>query len=136
MCLVSSFRPKMLLQLLLGAQKEWHFLLCIFYLREHLLLGLTCFYMNPYYGGLNKDGPHRPIASSTIRKWSLVGLSVPLLEEVYHSGVGSEVSEAQAGPSGSQFNSCCLQIQMQNSQLLLRHRVCLHAMLSYHDDNG
>ena len=57
-----------------------------------------------FCGGLNKNGPHRPIGSGTIRRYGFVGVGVALLEEV---GVGFEVSDLQA------WLVChCLQIEM------------------------
>lgn len=35
-------------------------------------------------GGLNKNGPHRPIGIGTSRKCGLVGVGVALLEELCH----------------------------------------------------
>ena len=35
-------------------------------------------------GGLNKNGPHRFIRSSTIRSCGLVGVAVVLLEDLHH----------------------------------------------------
>ena len=37
-------------------------------------------------GGLNKNGPYRPVGSGTIRRCGLVGIGVALLEEVCHRG--------------------------------------------------
>ena len=42
---------------------------------------------------LDKNNPRRFIGSGTIRRCVLVGVGVALLEEVYHYGVGFEVSE-------------------------------------------
>ena len=47
-----------------------------------------------FSGGLNKNGPHRPIGSGTIGRCGLAGGSVSL-------GVGFEVLEIQVRPSGS-----------------------------------
>ena len=35
-------------------------------------------------GGLNKNGPNKPIGSDTIRRCGLVEVLVALLEKVYH----------------------------------------------------
>jgi hypothetical protein len=35
-------------------------------------------------GTLNENGPHMPTSSSTIRRCGLVGVDVPLLEEVFY----------------------------------------------------
>ena len=62
-------------------------------------------------GDLNENGPHRTIRDGTIRWYGLVGGRVSL-------GVGFEVSDAQDRPSIN-LSSCCLWIQMWNSQLYL-----------------
>ena len=47
---------------------------------------------------MNKNGVHRSIGSGTIRRYALVRIDVSLLEEVWHCGVGFEVSAAQVQP--------------------------------------
>ena len=69
-------------------------------------------------GGLNENGSHRLLGSGTIRRCGLVGGSVSLW-------VGFEVLDVQARPRVS-LSSCCLPIQMENSQLLLQHHACLY----------
>lgn len=43
--------------------------------RDHSLLGVAY---------LNENGPHRPTESGTIRRYSLVGVGMNLLEDVCH----------------------------------------------------
>ena len=80
--------------------------------------------------------PHRltcvnawPIGSGTISGacCSRCGLdreSVSLWRQALRSHICSEYAQCE-----TQFTSCSLQIKMENSQLLLQHRVCLHAAM-------
>lgn len=54
-----------------------------------------------FCGCLNKNGSYRPLDNGTIRRYSLVGIGIALLEEVCHWGEGFDVSYVQAKPSGS-----------------------------------
>lgn len=59
---------------------------------------------------MNKNGPHRPIGSSTMRKCGLVVIGVTWLEEGV-TGAPFEVSDAQAMLSMA-LSSYCLWVKM------------------------
>ena len=69
---------------------------------------------------VNKNVPHRLIGRVTIRRCGLDGVGMSLLEDVQHKG---QALRSQV------LISCWLQIQMENSRLLLQHHVCLHAAM-------
>jgi hypothetical protein len=58
-----------------------------------------------YRGGWDRNGPQTPaceclaIGIGTLRRHGLIRVGVALLEEVYHYGVGFEVSYSQTIPS-------------------------------------
>jgi hypothetical protein len=89
-----------------------------------------------WYGGLNKNGPHRLrylnawiIRSGTIRRCGIVGVGVALLEEVQVTvGMGFEVSYAQIWPM---WHSLLLQPMNQDTELSAPSTY--HA--PYHDNN-
>ena len=51
---------------------------------------------------MNTNDAYRSIGSGTVRRNDIDGVVIALLEEVSPWGLGFEVSEAQARPSGSQ----------------------------------
>ena len=59
---------------------------------------------------MKENGPYMLIVSGTLKKYSLVGIGVALLEKVSLE-VDFEVSDAQA-KSIVAFSTCCLWIQM------------------------
>jgi hypothetical protein len=56
-------------------------------------------------GSLNRNGPHRPIGSGTIRRCGFLGVGVDLWEEVYFYGMGFDALGAQATPVTRQCDS-------------------------------
>jgi hypothetical protein len=63
-----------------------------------------------------ENGPYRLTGSGTIRKHGVAGVGMALLKEVCHCG---KILMSQMLNPGQWFtvSSCCLQIQMQSSQL-------------------
>lgn len=70
---------------------------------------------------LNKNASYKLRKRNTIRMYGLGGGSVSVV-------AGFETSEVQA-KSSIMLSSCCLQIQIQNSQLLPQHCICLHNVI-------
>lgn len=82
-----------------------------------------------YCGDLNRFGSHNrmclnvwPRGRDTISRCGFVGGSVFVGRWALRSYIGSRSTQCNTQPS-----SCCLQIKMQNSQLLLQYHICLHA---------
>lgn len=82
---------------------------------------------NGWWGGLNGNGPNRPIGKGTISRCGLVRVGVALLKLVCHWGPLLWFLSAQVRPS-IVLSSCSLPIQ------IYRLPTCGHA--SHHDDNG
>ena len=57
-------------------------------------------------GGLNENGSHKPIGSSTIRRCGLVGVGVTL-EDVCHWGWALRSQMLKAGPVSLSFAVAC-----------------------------
>jgi hypothetical protein len=80
-------------------------------------------------GGLNENGPHRPIGRSLIRRCGLVGVGVALLEKVCYWRLALRFQMLKTGLVAVSLPACCLLILMKTSQLLLQPHVCLQAAM-------
>ena len=63
------------------------------------------------YDSLNENSPHRLIGNGTSQRCGLVGVSVALLEEVCHCGLGLEVPTLKLYPVWHIVTFCCLWIK-------------------------